>query len=198
MPSVALREWRTARSARLEELYAAHAAVGGRGPGRRTATRQLNAALTLQLASEFQGFARDLHDEAIGVIVQAVVPTNAPLSVVLRTSLTHDRALARQNAQPESLRRDFLRLGFDLWPTLRARYRRSPGWEMALTALNHARNGAAHNDPSKIAKSLQAGFPMTLDSVHRWESALNGLAAAMDVVTRNHLIRLTGGAAPWS
>lgn len=58
MSSAALTSWRTDRAARLDRLVAAHAAVGGAGPGRRWVTEELNHALILRLASEFQGFAR--------------------------------------------------------------------------------------------------------------------------------------------
>ena len=44
-------------------------------PARRKATEQLNWALALRLAGEFQGFARDLHDEAtIALAGTAVTP----------------------------------------------------------------------------------------------------------------------------
>jgi hypothetical protein len=61
MSSVALREWQGTRSVQLDELDAAHGAVGGTGPGRRYATRQLNHAYTVVLAAQFQGAARQLH-----------------------------------------------------------------------------------------------------------------------------------------
>ena len=63
MSSAALQRWSASRAANLAELLAAHHQVAGRGPGRRYATRQLNYAPIVRLASEFQGFDRDLHDE---------------------------------------------------------------------------------------------------------------------------------------
>lgn len=65
MPSRALAEWRGRRSDELDELLAAHAAVGGTGRGRRYATEQVNRAYALAVAAQFQGFCRDLHSEAV-------------------------------------------------------------------------------------------------------------------------------------
>jgi hypothetical protein len=56
--------WASARTDRIKRLRAAHQTLGGTGPGRRWVTDELNHALILRLASEFQGFARDLHDES--------------------------------------------------------------------------------------------------------------------------------------
>jgi len=48
----------------LDEIEAAHASVGGTGPGRRYATQQINQAYALLIASQFQGFCHDLHTES--------------------------------------------------------------------------------------------------------------------------------------
>lgn len=66
MVSAALTQWRTGRASKLSNLLSAHVAVGGSKAGRRWATEELNHAIVLRLASEFQGFCRDLHDEAVG------------------------------------------------------------------------------------------------------------------------------------
>lgn len=54
MPSVALLEWQAGRAAALDEIEAAHRAIGGTGPGRRYATRQINFAYAVLLASQFR------------------------------------------------------------------------------------------------------------------------------------------------
>jgi hypothetical protein len=61
MPSLAYREWITTRADALGEIEQAHAAVGGTGRGRRYATQQINQAYAVMLASQFQGYCRDLH-----------------------------------------------------------------------------------------------------------------------------------------
>jgi hypothetical protein len=60
MPSTSYRRWTTIRSSALDEIANAHSAVGGTGPGRRYATQQINQAYAVLLASQFQGFCRDL------------------------------------------------------------------------------------------------------------------------------------------
>src|SRR5690348_7507244 len=74
MPSVSLNTWTTVRAQRIKRLRAAHEAFGGTGPGRRWVTDELNHALILRLASEFQGFARDLHDECGLFIARCLAP----------------------------------------------------------------------------------------------------------------------------
>jgi hypothetical protein len=64
VPSRSLHTWRVDCAAALDEIEAAHGAVGGAGPGRRTATQQINYAYAVLLSSQFQRFCRDLHTEA--------------------------------------------------------------------------------------------------------------------------------------
>lgn len=54
MPSNALRNWRRGGKQALDEIEAAHAAIGGSGPGRRYATQQINQAYAVMLSSQFQ------------------------------------------------------------------------------------------------------------------------------------------------
>jgi hypothetical protein len=61
MPSRSFELWNTDRRQALDQIAAAHAAVGGVGPGRRYATQQINQAYATLLSSQFQGFCRDLH-----------------------------------------------------------------------------------------------------------------------------------------
>ena len=81
----------TSRREALEEIEQAHIAVGGNKPGRRYATQQINQAYALLLASQFQGFCRDLYDEAVVHLVAAIAPRS--LQVVARVSLNRDRQL---------------------------------------------------------------------------------------------------------
>lgn len=70
MTSAALAGWQEERAERLAQLVDAHQSVGGSGPGRRVGTEQLNWALILRVASEFQGFARQLHTESATVVYE--------------------------------------------------------------------------------------------------------------------------------
>lgn len=197
VPSSALVTWKTTRAARVTELLAVHTKVGGVNRGRRYGTKQINWALTLRLAGEFQGFARDLHDLAIDHLVSALGSGNAGLESMLHANLTTSRQLDKHNAQPASLGSDFNRLGFQLWPALTAAQPRAAVWQRDLNMLNQARNAIAHAEDHKLAQLAADGYPMQLSTVKRWRRSLDGLAACMDDVVASSLAQLLGTAAPW-
>jgi hypothetical protein len=53
----------------LDSLEAVHERVTEKRRGRQYATEHLNLALFVRLAAEFQGFCRDLHEDAVLAIV---------------------------------------------------------------------------------------------------------------------------------
>ena len=197
MPSVSLNTWTTVRAQRIKRLRAAHEAFGGTGPGRRWVTDELNHALILRLASEFQGFARDLHDECGLFIARCLAPGNQQLQDSLRIPYTLYRKMNQGNADPGTLGNDFGLFGMVLWADLQARYPTHAGaWNQKLLALNMARNGIAHDDGTKIARVQANGWPLTLRSVDRWKSSLDGLARGIDRAVGGHL-KLMYGTTPW-
>jgi hypothetical protein len=100
-------------------------------------------------------------------------------------------------ADPATLGNDFGLFGVALWPELLARYpTHAKGWNQKLVALNVARNGIAHDDGAKITRVQADGWPLTLRSVDRWKSSLDGLARGMDRVVAGHL-KLMYGTTPW-
>ena len=84
MVSRALEEWRGTRAARLDELEGAHAKVDPKpGPGRRIGTGELNQMLVVKLSAEWQGFNRDLYNDALDYVlgrISAVSPPRRGLS----------------------------------------------------------------------------------------------------------------------
>jgi hypothetical protein len=85
MTSKALTNWQTDRAIRLDRLEVAHGAVGGR-----LLAGGLSRALVLQLTAEFQGFARDLHDEASRALATALAQGDPERRERLRTlTCTH-------------------------------------------------------------------------------------------------------------
>lgn len=197
MPSMALASWRTDRQQRLDELIAAHQTVGGVGPGRRWRTRELNWALTLRLAGEFQGFARHLHDLAVDHFVGKVSGGNPRLAIVLEKRLKTNRQLDRGNAQPGSLGSDFALLELTLWPALQQADARASGWNESLERLNTARNAIAHVDQPTLDQLRRDGHPVTLAAVRGWRRDLDRLATTMDDVVSDYLDRLLGMGRPW-
>ena len=101
MPSLALKRWRTDRSATLNEIERAHRLVGGAGPGRFATTQQLNQAYALLLSSQFQGFCRDLHQECADYLVAPVV--SPVLQAMYRNNLLFGRKLDAGNPNPGNI-----------------------------------------------------------------------------------------------
>jgi hypothetical protein len=197
MPSASLNTWASARTDRVKRLRAAHQALGGTGPGRRWVTDELNQALILRLASEFQGFARDLHDEAGLFVAECIAPGNMRMQDSLRIPYSFNRKLNQGNADPGTLGSDFGLFGIALWAELQTRFQdRAKDWNQKLAALNMARNGIVHDDAAKVARVQADGWPFTLRSVDRWKAALDGLARGMDHVVSGQL-KLVYGTSPW-
>jgi hypothetical protein len=195
MPSIALLDWTSGRADGLDNLHQIHSTLTGGRKGRQWATAQLNQALITRLAAEFQGFARDLHDEAITCILNHVA-SDADSAQILRANFEHGRFVDSGNANAGNLGNDFGRLGMSLWGEIKTAYPvRGPRWNTSLTRLNAARNAIAHNNPTQIAL-VSREQPLTLRTATQWRSALNGLASAMDKVVGAYLKTLTGNA-PW-
>jgi hypothetical protein len=190
MASRALDQWTTTRALELDELVAAHHAVGGTGRGRRYTTRQLNHAYLLAVAAQFQGFCRDLHSEAADEIVAVVEP--AALAVQMRVLLTSNRQLDKGNATPGALGTDFQLLGLRLWPELYAGDQRNERRNAKLEELNQWRNAIAHDDFTKIAD----GSVLVLKTVKDLRSACSGVARSMDSAVSRY-VRLIVGKPPW-
>lgn len=200
MPSSALREWDGVRANNLRELFDAHVQVGGVGPGRRWRTQQLNLALILRLAAEFQGYCRDLHDLAADEFAIQAGLLNGSLQQIIRAQLTQGRKLDSGNAGPGNIGSDFARLGLRLWAQVEQRRPgRASAWNRSMTALNDARNAVAHDDRPALAKVTAAGYRLTeLRTMKNFQRDAGQLAVVMDDVVATHLQQLFGGTTkPW-
>lgn len=197
MASAALTDWNAARSNRLDELLAAHVRIGGTGVGRRTETEQINWALILRLAGEFQGFVRDLHAEGAAWFARHVADGNVALETTLATLITQSSKLDIGNATPGAIGDAFARFGVRWWPALEAHDERSKGRQGKLEKVNRARNAIAHGRLNELDDLRIEGTPLNLATIRRWRSALNGLADTMDIVLANHLAVFLGAGDPW-
>ena len=191
MSSASLRRWQNDRAGELDQLAQAHAAVGGTGPGRRWATRQVNYAYATLLSSHFQGFCRDLHTESVDHIVSAVSP--AIIRNVLWVEFTLSRQLDKGNPNPGNIGSDFNRLGLSFWSDVQSEDSRNEERQSKLEHLAAWRNAIAHQDfdPSNLAPAT-----LTLPTVRRWRRALNALAVSFDRVMARHIHSITGSS-PW-
>lgn len=159
--------------------------------------QQINWAIALRLAAEFQGFARDLHTIAVDTFSEWVAGGNPSVRNAVSAALTLNRQLDQRNAQPSSLGSDFGRLGVNFWPALSARDSRTPTRQTNLERLNDARNAMIHSRPAELQALERAGYPITLPTIRRWRRGLGALATTMDDELSEHLANLFGRPRPW-
>jgi len=105
------------------------------------------------LASQFQGFCRDLHSESAAYLIDALQPLS--MRPIVRGELTRDRKLDKGNANPGNLGNDFNRLGLEFWDEVKRLNTRNSARNRALEMLNEWRNAIAHQsfDPAKLGSS---------------------------------------------
>jgi hypothetical protein len=119
MPSHSFNLWNIDRRQALDQIAAAHLAVGGAGPGRRYATHQINQAYAMLLSSQFQGFCRDLHSETVDHICGPAARGSLRM-LLLRRRCTTGRKLNSGNPNPGNIGADFGFFDLELWPALKA------------------------------------------------------------------------------
>jgi hypothetical protein len=195
MPSQSLTTWLTSRKGELDQLEQAHALLSGMGPGLH---QQINRAFTLLLASQFQGFCRDLHSECVGYFVEKAT-ADLQIQTVLRSEFLFNLALEKGNAQPGGIGSDFNRLGIAFWTDVLAHAPENDDRKKALEALNDWRNGIAHDhfDEKKFDPRVHGSNPqITIELVREFREACNELATSFDVVMVNYLTQVTG-IRPW-
>jgi hypothetical protein len=191
MPSNSLRLWRTARRRELDEVEAAHASVGGSGPGRRSATLQLNYSYALLLSANFQGFCRDLHTEAANYLVAWL--TTSPFQPTLREFFISNRKLDTGNPNPGNIGSDFARFGpnFLFWGAVKTLSSKNIARRAKLDEMNLWRNAIAHQDFSRLP-----GRNLRLERVRSWRRACDRLALEFDRVINSQLVFATN-TVPW-
>lgn len=206
MSSFALQAWQGVRSDQLDELDLAHGVVGGTGPGRRYATRQLNHAYVVAIASQFQGFCRDLHSECVDVIADAIHTAGisggmnvSAIADIALTALTRNRQLDRGNASPGSIGADFKSFDLDIWDAANQLDARTAMRSRRLERLNVWRNAIAHQDfdfTRHQQEVLAGATSLVLSEARAFRSCCNLLAVTFDRVLVRHLESIVGGR-PW-
>ena len=154
--------------------------------------QQINQAYAVLLASQFQGFCRDLHSESVACLVRAVTP--AVLQSVLRAEFLFNRSLDRGNANPSTIGSDFNRLGVEFWLQVYADHPHNDRRKVLLEELNQWRNAIAHHDFDPAA--LGGTTVLHLSQVRAWRRACNRLALSFDNVMQAYLAATTG-VSPW-
>jgi len=171
--------------------------VGGAGAGRRTRTEQINWALILRLAAEFQGFTRDLNTLGVTAFAEWSATGNIQLEVAIEALLTRGLKLDVGNATPAAIGEAFDRFGIRWWPALEIRDQRTAERQRQLDRLNRARNAIGHARLGELITLRNEGFPLNLDTVTRWRSALNAVCFTMDGTLAEHLGVFFNQPNPW-
>ncbi|MFF6949738.1 hypothetical protein ACFZAD_13925 [Streptomyces iakyrus] len=185
MASLAYGRWQTERRNRLDDIVRIGVTAGSAG-------ERVRWSRVVLLAAEFQGFARDLHDEAGVIFAKEAANGNSELESVLRARLTVGRQLARGNATPRNLGSDFLMLGVSIWDELRLRGEDAAGLDGVLNSLNAARNAVAHSNTVAID-----GMKISENKVTHWHRSVDMLAERMEDVVMDHLADMFGLSDPW-
>ena len=149
------------------------------------------------LVAEFQGFCRDLHNEACTAFARAVGDGDGSLFDVVLKALTDGRGLDSGNPNLSTLQQDFGRLGLDLRGELRASHRFNIGRRRKLGQALDLRNAIAHSDPRRLPDAASDTYDVKLSQVKSWMWAMHMLANQMDIVVARHIANLTGGRQPW-
>ncbi|HEX6756180.1 MAG TPA: hypothetical protein VF109_09565 [Mycobacteriales bacterium] len=168
--------------------------MAGLGPGRRAAARQINYALIVQLASQFQRYCRDLHGLCADAVLTSAEPSYQPM---LRQALTSARKLDRQNANSGNLGHDFGLFGFRFWAAVDALGPQYPARRRRLDQVNTWRNAIAHQDLDRLAGDpLVAGTRPDLPMFRVWRRSLDQLAGGIDRAMCTEVADITGDW-PW-
>jgi hypothetical protein len=177
----------------LDQVEAAHTLLGGTARGRRYTTQQINRAYAVLLASQFQGFARDLHTEAVDHLVAAV--PHPGFRAAVREEFLWNRQLDTRNANQGTIGGDFGRLGItNLCVQVDAVFPQNDRRRRGLEDLNHWRNAIAHQafDPAVLGGAIN----LRLARVQHWRRSCDRLARSLDRVLRGYIHSVTG-TYPW-
>jgi hypothetical protein len=163
-----------ARLTDVDQLMAAHAAVGGTQPGRRFDVEALNRASVLLLCAHFEGFLEDLMAEGLTAVNGSLDPT----------ALTH----SFHNPWPHRIDELFGFLGM-------RQASHAISWRNAanktvrdnLSELVRTRNRLAHGTTGVRVYKFQ---------VERFRRYIEGFAPRFDTLVRQRIRRLTGSD-PW-
>lgn len=179
-------------AAALDEIEAAHMAVGGAARGRRYATQQINQAYVVLLSSRFQRFCRDLHSELVSRLALTVPESLQP---ILQKDWTTGRALDKGNPTPGNIGSDFGRLGMKVWDDVYALNSRNKRRRQLLDEMMAWRNAIGHQDFNK--QELNGQTEIRLGQVQRYRSVCGALAGFFDRAALSHLHAVAGPASGW-
>lgn len=145
--------WTTTRSADIDRVFDIHHKLTGRAAGRRHDAEHLLGAIVARLVAEFQGYCRDVHDEAVDHVVGCLGITDPGLLALTRAAFIRDRDLNKGNPTWNALQNDFGRLEMRLTADMDSRFTTAPALRTKLSELMYARNAFVHSDEAKLRSS---------------------------------------------
>jgi hypothetical protein len=187
--------WKTTRSAELDRVFSVHHELTGRGAGRRWEAEHLIGAIVARLVAEFQGYCRDLHDEAVDHVVGCLGVTDPGLLALTRAAYIRGRDLNTGNPTWNALKNDFGRLEMRLQRDMDARFTSTPRLRQVLADLLYTRNAFVHADDVKLMNCRNRQL-LWLRQMRLWRGSLNRLVSSIDGAVGAHLKLLTGQN-PW-
>ena len=155
----------------------------------------MNQAYAVMVASQFQGFCRDLHTESVTVIVD-IVQHRLCSPRLSGNRFVLGRQLESKNAQPSSLGSDFGWFGIGFWKEVDTLIQDGGAARSKLEELNAWRNAIAHQN----FEGVSPGGPpnLTLEQVRQWRCICSKLARTFDRVgIADIYLRSLRGTPPW-
>jgi hypothetical protein len=189
MPSAAFTVWQNDRIPRLNEVEAHCAAVAALVPPNLSFLDETLRGFVLHLSAHFQGFCRDLYTECAQIWIAAIP---AGLKATAQAQFSAQLALEKGNPTHANIKRDFDRFGFLL--NLQAAHALGPQQVTDLGHLNDWRNKAAHQGTQPLGSGVPLALTLTI--LQGWRTSCAGLAASLDDIMHNELLRILGSA-PW-
>ncbi len=179
------------RSAELDRIERVHAIVQIGHVELRDADLPIVQAYTLLLASQFQGFCRDLHSECVHRLLRRARP--ARFRPTLQTALVSGRKLDRGTPNPANIGSDFSRLGLRFWGAVDQQDARNPSNRRRIEEMCGWRNAIAHQDFDRADLSPRL---LALRVVQGWRTACEELADTFDAVLARYVESVTREV-PW-
>ncbi|MDX1874362.1 hypothetical protein SBI67_19755 [Mycolicibacterium sp. 120266] len=176
-------------------MFDIHHRLTGRAAGRRHDAEHLLGAIVARLVAEFQGYCRDVHDEAVDHVVGCLGITDAGLLALTRTAYIRRRDLSTGNPTWKALENDFGRLDMRFTREMDARFTTAPALRRKLDDLMFARNAFVHAEEAKLQRCRDRNH-LWLRQMRIWRTALNRLTGSIDTAVGAHLKALTGQN-PW-
>ena len=156
---------------------------------------QLNHSLIVALVAQFQGFCRDLHDEATRIHVDAAIPGQKR---TLHLLMQQGRKLDSHNPRRSTLGHDFGRLGFSFIDELKATGPDAIVQLDLLDVLVDYRNAIGHGNEAQIIElEVREGVKATKKSYLHHKRSLDSLAGTMEIATANGMARVLGSSVIW-